>query len=146
MPGYQGHTIGALFFCGLLYLFPFWLPLAFPEKLLCVGITVFFGLWPDVDIKSKGQTIFLSGFLIVDAILIQREEYKTASYLGLLIALPIISKHRGWTHNYFAMVLIPVIFYLVLLHYTGSHPLLLLPYFLAALLGYSSHLILDRYF
>lgn len=146
MPGYKGHIIGSLFFCGLLYMFPFWASLSLYGKLACVGLTVFFGLWPDVDTKSKGQYAFLLLFVVVDALLIYREEYKRAAYLGLLIVLPLMARHRGWTHSMIAMLAIPGALYLSLIHYAGGQPWDMIPYGLAALLGYAGHLALDRYF
>lgn len=145
MAGYKGHIAAALLFCGLLYLFPFWTPLPWPGKAACAVIAVFFGLWPDVDTKSKGQYLFLLGFLTADLILLYRQEYKRAAYLGLLIILPLLSRHRGWTHSWAAMLLIPGGLYLAATHYSGGHPADFLPYFLAALLGYASHLAVDRF-
>lgn len=145
MAGYKTHTTVALLFCGLLYLFPFWYTLSLEGQLACVGLAVFFGLFPDVDTKSKGQYIFLLLFVIADIILILREDYKRAAYLGLLVALPVMSRHRGWTHSIPAMILIPGALYLAVLQYSGSQPYDMLPYFLAALFGYASHLIVDKY-
>ncbi len=145
MSGYKGHIAGSLLFCGILYLFPFWNPLPWIGKGACIVLAIFFGLWPDVDTKSKGQYIFLLCVLIIDAVLIYREDYKRAAYLGLLIILPIMARHRGWTHSLPAMILIPGGLYLAALHYYHGAPYDLLPYFLAALFGYASHLILDRF-
>ncbi len=146
MPGYKGHIFFSLLFCGVLYFFPFWQSLSITGKLICIAICVFFGLWPDVDTKSKGQTIFLLLFLTANGFLIYRGEYKRAAYLGLLIVLPLMSRHRGWTHSIVAMILIPGAVYLIFVQYTGSHYYDILPYFLAALLGYSSHLAADNFF
>ncbi len=145
MAGYKGHIAASLLFCGLLYLFPFWKPLPYLEKAACVALAVFFGLWPDVDTKSKGQYVFLLGVLIADAILIVRQDYKRAAYLGLLIILPVMARHRGWTHSLPAMILIPGGLYLGAIHYTGGHPGDFFPFFLAALFGYASHLLVDRF-
>ncbi len=146
MPGYKGHISVSLLCCGLLFLFPLWSSLPWLGKMICVGIAVFFGLWPDVDTKSKGQFFFLLGFIIADLILIYRQDFKRAAYLGLLIALPLMARHRGWTHHWLAMILIPGGAYLAAIHYSGGEAIDLLPYFLAGLLGYASHLIADRYF
>ncbi|MBN2328279.1 MAG: metal-dependent hydrolase [Candidatus Omnitrophica bacterium] len=145
MAGYKGHIAGSLLFCGLLYLFPFWQPLSLTGKTICVLLAVFFGLWPDVDTKSKGQYLFLLCVLIADVVLIYREDYKRAAYLGLLIILPIMARHRGWTHSAPAMILVPFGLYLAAFQYYQGSPLDLLPYFLASLLGYASHLVLDRF-
>ncbi len=145
MAGYKTHIAGALLFCGILYLFPFWQPLSIGGKAACVAIAVFFGLWPDVDTKSKGQYVFLLIVFVVDAFLIYQQEYKRAAYLGLLVLLPIMSRHRGWTHSIYAMLLIPAGLYLAVIHYSGGEYLVWLPYFLSALLGYASHLVIDRF-
>lgn len=145
MPGYKSHIAVSLLFCGFLYLFPFWASLSWVGKVGCIAIAVFFGLWPDVDTKSKGQYLFLVCVLLADLYLIIRQDYKRAAYLGLLIIFPIMAPHRGWTHSLFAMFLIPGALYLAILHYSGGTAYDLLPYLLAALLGYASHLIVDRY-
>ncbi|MBZ0255020.1 metal-dependent hydrolase [bacterium] len=145
MPGYKTHIAASLLFCGGLYFFPFWQPLPIPGKAACVAICVFFGLWPDVDTKSKGQMVFLFLFLIVDTILILRQEFERAAYLGMLITLPLLTRHRGWTHQWLAMVLIPGGLYFAAVQMTGAPPGDLLPYLLAALLGYASHLVIDKF-
>lgn len=145
MPGYKTHIAAALLFCGGLFFFPFWEPLPLLNKAACVALAVFFGLWPDVDTKSKGQAIFLILFIIVDGILILRREFERAAYLGLLITLPLLARHRGWTHQWLAMVLVPGGLYLAAVYYSGSNPGDLLPYLLAALLGYASHLVIDKF-
>lgn len=117
-----------------------------PSKLACIALAVFFGLWPDVDTKSKGQGMFLTLFVLVDLVLLYRQEYKRAAYLGLLVVLPVLSRHRGWTHRVSTMILLTGALYMALLHYSGAPPNDMLPYALAALFGYASHLVLDRYF
>jgi len=144
MAGYRTHTTAALLFCGLLFAFPFFHALHLYGQLACVGLAVFFGLFPDVDTKSKGQYVFLAMILVVNGVLIYQEEYKRAAYLGILILLPIMSRHRGWTHSVVAMVLIPGALYLAAVHYSGGSYTIWLPYFLAALFGYASHLAIDR--
>jgi len=146
MPGYKTHITGALLFCGLLSLFPFWLPLPITGKIVCAALAVFFGLWPDVDAKSKGQAIYLTIFLIVDSALIYVKEYEKAAYLGLLIVFPILARHRGWTHSLLGMIVVPGGIFLIALHYFGGRPADFFPYLFAAVLGYASHLILDRFF
>ncbi|MGI6457048.1 MAG: metal-dependent hydrolase [bacterium] len=144
MAGYKVHISGSLLFCGILYFFPFWCSLPPLGKVICVLLAVFFGLLPDVDTKSKGQALFLYLVLIINGVLIYREEYKRAAYLGFLVILPLLSRHRGWTHSTCAMLLVPGALYVAAIQYTHHSAYDLLPYFLAALLGYASHLVIDR--
>jgi membrane-bound metal-dependent hydrolase YbcI (DUF457 family) len=109
------------------------------------GICLLGALWPDVDTNSRSQKLFYAVFLIVDAYLILRGQFKESSLLGIFALLPALAKHRGWTHSLSAALAIPL-------------PLLLLPlvkpnlgaggleYYIPAVVGYLSHLVLDREF
>lgn len=155
MASYRGHIAGATAFgvgyVGLLgYVYsinaayqqfgPMEL-VAYPVA--CVALAVMFGLWPDVDTNSKGQKFFYGLFLIVDLFLIVTEHYREAAYLGLFALLPALSKHRGWTHTWWAMVIIPAP--LVILPYMlmPEQPFVGLPFYGAAVVGYFSHLVMD---
>ena len=52
-------------------------------------IATMFALWPDVDIKSKGQKLFYIIFFITDIYLIYTSQFKISAFFGLLIILPI---------------------------------------------------------
>lgn len=104
---------------------------------------VMFGLWPDVDINSKGQRLFYSIFLLADIGFIVARNFEAAAYLGLFSILPTISKHRGWTHTWWAMLLIPSPMLLLPMFLTPEHPLSGALFYGAAVTGYFSHLLLD---
>ncbi|MEM1041823.1 MAG: metal-dependent hydrolase [Bacteroidota bacterium] len=155
MAGYKGHLAGALAFFGV-YLaglaFVFSVDQAYRQfsgleligvpVVLC-GLTLMFGLWPDVDTNSKGQNLFYSIFFVLDVILIVGRRFEWAAYLGLFAILPVLGKHRGWTHTYWAMALIPspllVLPYLLF----PDRPFAGLPFYGAAVVGYFSHLFMD---
>ena len=109
-----------------------------------MGLGLMFGLWPDVDTNSKGQNVFYALFLAVDVALIWGRHFEEAAYLGLFCILPVIGKHRGWTHTTWAMVLIPAPLVLApMLLFPEQDPLAGLPFYGAAVAGYFSHLLLD---
>lgn len=106
-------------------------------------IAVLFALFPDVDTNSVGQNIFFGIAFVADILLLVAGKFEAAAYLGLLAMLPVIAKHRGWTHHKLAMVLVPL-------------PILVIPYvqnqkiwslglliYGSAVVGYFSHLLLD---
>jgi membrane-bound metal-dependent hydrolase YbcI (DUF457 family) len=156
MPGYRGHLTGgifayALYMGALAAAFAVdaaWQQLglielvAYPIGLL--GTCLMFALWPDVDTNSKGQDVFYTIFFVADLMLIAARRFEEAAYLGLFAILPILGKHRGWTHTYWAMLLVPLP--LVVLPYVlaPERPLSGLPFYGAAVVGYASHLLLDR--
>jgi membrane-bound metal-dependent hydrolase YbcI (DUF457 family) len=154
MAGYKGHIVGALV-CDGIYVAA--LRTASPTllhqtaglvqnwqtaaALLVIG--VLFGLWPDVDTNSMGQNIFFGLAFAADIILIATGRFEAAAYLGLLAMTPIIGHHRGWTHSFLAMVLVPLPILLVPYLYRHEIVSISILVYGAALIGYFSHLLLD---
>ena len=145
MSGGKGHLIGGFIFILVLlhtithYFFR-------PDLLdfvLYIAIGLMFAVWPDVDIKSYGQKFFYIVFFLVDLFLVYTEEYKIAAYFGLIIILPILAKHRGWTHSIPAMFLIPSPFLLYPIYVSQSFDFSGGPFYTCAVTGYFSHLVLD---
>ena len=150
MPGYKGHLAGGLFFAvmgmvGAVLLG--WLTL---NPLLAAGLTGFCllgALFPDVDTDSKGQNLFYAVFAAVDLGLILGKFYMWAAWLGFFAMLPAIDSHRGWTHTWWAMLLVPLPILGVPLLVQGAESLrVFLPFYLAFCAGYFSHLLLDGEF
>lgn len=106
-------------------------------------LAVLFGLFPDIDTNSKGQNIFYGLALIVDIILIVNGRVEAAAYLGLLAMMPVVGKHRGWTHSFPAMILVPLPIVAVAYLYRPSALTPALILYGAAEAGYFSHLLLD---
>lgn len=136
--------------------------------LACFTIALLFGLFPDVDIKSKSQKIFYSLLFVLNlSLILIFQRYLEAAILGLFAILPILSKHRGWTHSRITMILLPGLFLVIPLYVEYSDygvgwkelPELLdslvehenldetvrsgLAFYVAGLIGYASHLFLD---
>ena len=160
MSGYRGHLVGAsVSAVGYLALFGYavfaglaqqyfalleWGEYPLLGYVLALGtLVLLFGLWPDVDIYSMGQRVFYSIFLVADVFLIVTERFQVAAYLGLVAMLPILSRHRGWTHTWWAMLLVPSPLLILPYLHMPEQPLVGLPFYGAAVVGYLSHLILD---
>ena len=123
----------------------------------CFVVAVLSGLWPDVDIKSRSQQIFYRIFLIFSVILIARKQYLQSAVLGIFAMLPLLGKHRGWTHSRVTMLLLPAVFFALPFYFDGTpinfdslksadHLELVLsglPFYTASLIGYATHLHLD---
>ena len=156
MAGYKGHLAGATtFFAGYLGVlaYVFSVDAAYRQfsqielvayPLLLFVLTIMFGLWPDVDTNSKGQQVFYSIFFVADVFLIVTEQFRAAAYLGLVALLPVLSRHRGWTHTWWAMLLIPSPLLILPYLHVPERPLVGLPFYGAAVVGYLSHLVVDR--
>jgi membrane-bound metal-dependent hydrolase YbcI (DUF457 family) len=154
MSSYKGHLFGGvLFFIPFVYVLgilfdydelPTWQYVL--QLVILFGITLLFALFPDVDIKSKGQKIFYWIFLILDLVLIVRGLWREAAFLGLFAMTPLISKHRGWTHSLWAAFLIPLPFIILPMWYANANWTTGLPYYLAAVTGNLSHRFMDGIF
>lgn len=152
MPGYKGHISFAVVF-GLILIVGLGttslakamsLSLQLSTALGVLWLAVLFALFPDIDIKSAGQKLFYRLFFVLDIGLIIAEKYKESALLGLLIIIPILSRHRGWTHTIFAMLLIPLPILLLPMYYTKNYYNTEgLPFYLGAVAGYFSHLVAD---
>lgn len=106
-------------------------------------LSILFALFPDIDTNSKGQNIFFGLALAVDVLLIWNGYIQAAAYLGLIAMLPVVGKHRGWTHSKLAMLLVPLpIVAIPYLHNEAVLPVSLI-YYGAAVAGYFSHLLFD---
>ena len=143
----KGHILGGLVFLWLFLTILanfFFVPSAM-EIIIFAAIAVMFSLWPDVDIKSIGQKVFYTIFFVTDAILVfYFQDYKTAAFFGLLIILPILAKHRGWTHSRLTAVLLPTPLLLVPMYVFEGSLAQGIPYYFAAVTGYFSHLFFDK--
>jgi len=145
MSQFKGHLAGGAaafaIYLAVLVLFFAYRPQA--DVFVWFGLSILGATWPDVDTNSTAQKLFYGVFIVIDAYLIMTGRYRDASIFGLLALLPVLSKHRGWTHSIAAALLIP-------------SPLLILPlivpgldaggleYYVPTTLGYLSHLALDR--
>ena len=141
---YKGHLAGGIF-SFILYMLALVVFFSFNPNanvLIWFGLCLLGALWPDVDTNSLGQKLFYGIFVVLDSFFLLTGFYKEAALLGFFALLPIIGKHRGWTHTIWAAFLVP-------------SPMLLLPvfnpgvnaggleYYVPVVIGYLSHLILD---
>lgn len=149
MPGYKVHLTGAAVLAGGALTALYTMGPYHPEPLQAAALVatcLLAALFPDVDTSSKGRPLFYGLLAGVDMVLIINQQYKWAAIVGLVAMLPAIGNHRGWTHTWWAMILVPLVILalpLVLFQFTWQS---LAPYFAAAVLGYFSHLALDREF
>ena len=150
MPDYRGHLAGGLFFgimgvVGAILLG--WL--VFDPLLVSglVGFCLLGALFPDVDTNSKGQNLYYAVFVVIDLVLIIRGQYVWAAWFGLFSMLPAVGTHRGWTHTWWAMLLVPLpILGIPFLMQAENTLSIFLPFYVAFATGYFSHLILDGKF
>lgn len=154
MANYRGHIVGGLVTSVALAAIISFAPverLAEQARLLSdwqalaavFVISMLFALFPDVDTNSKAQDMFFAIVFPLNIILIWQGYLQAAAYLGLIAMLPIVGKHRGWTHKRWAVLVVPLPILLIPWLYNGRVVLISVIYYLAAVVGYFSHLLLD---
>ncbi|EPR37464.1 Protein of unknown function DUF457, transmembrane [Desulfovibrio sp. X2] len=151
MPGYKTHLAGGLILAagglGILFWAGVYWP-GFEKAAVLLAIAALAALFPDVDTDSKGQHLFYGALFIGDLGLIAFGRYVWAALLGLFAMLPAVGQHRGWTHTWWAALVVPLPLlllppYLFDSRFLGPDWHRFLPYYLAAVAGYVSHLLMD---
>ena len=144
MPNYQTHLAGgALAFAATLVCI---VPYAHPT-VLSAGEWLLFALagslFPDIDIKSKGQKYFYWMILILLLILAYTKRFIPLAIISIVSTIPLISKHRGLFHRAWFVIAAPLgVWYVLSLQYPALKMALLFDmlFFIA---GALSHLWLD---
>ncbi|MGE4298652.1 MAG: metal-dependent hydrolase [Desulfovibrionaceae bacterium] len=147
MPGYKAHIItagavagGSLY--GLAYFDYFH---ADPMVMaVLVAICLMAALFPDVDTCSVGRKLFYGLLAGTDVVLMVNGEYEWAAILGFFAMLPAIDNHRGWTHTWWGALLVPLPIIALPMFFYKFDWQPLLPFYVAAVVGYFSHLALDK--
>lgn len=107
MPNYKGHLVGGC------VAFLIAVNLLIAQKVsFFVGVewlsfTLLGALFPDIDIKSKGQKIFYRCFFFVALFLVLNCRFFALSLLSLLAFFPLMVRHRGICHRLWFVVGIP---------------------------------------
>ena len=108
MSGYRGHLVGGVVAYGVTL--PVVLAYYTPPPLvgLCWFLCALAGsLFPDVDIKSKGQQLFYWLLLILIAFLIAHKKMVIVGWISLASMIPLVEKHRGIFHALWFAVACP---------------------------------------
>lgn len=143
MPNYKGHIAGgfvfyalALILCAFYYVPPFKIAM----WLLC---TIAGALFPDIDIKSKGQQFFYKVVLLTVSCCVLYKSYFSALFLCFFAFLPLMVKHRGIFHHLWFLVALVSLVCEVLCYTFPIYQDMIIANSIFFLLGIVSHLWLD---
>ena len=157
MADFRGHLWGGFAatmlagmacFAGLWWtgtLVTYWTLDVWPKVLLLLAIGMLSACFPDVDTESKSQRLFYRLLILLDIWFILIGDYRTAALLGLGAMLPLLGKHRGWTHTWLAMLLVPALFLLVPMYLKQTVESFPIVCYVVSVSAYASHLVLDGY-
>lgn len=145
MAHYRGHLWGGFIAFALVVMFA--IPHYHPSAITMFEWLLFAiagSLFPDVDIKSKGQYYFYRLVLLLFILLGLMHQYRTLAIISILSLTPLLVKHRGIFHQLWFVIAIPIaIWYFVSLQFPLLNGAVLMNviFFIA---GAISHLVLDK--
>lgn len=144
MPGYKAHiSFAGFWYCIVLFIVCrlynpstlFLLELAF-----CIMLGA---LFPDIDIKSKGQKYIYTGFFIGAIPLLFMKQYIIVAFAGWLCCIPMMVKHRGIFHDPLYMSFFILVGWYVLYLYYPVNAIQYIWHFICFIIGMHSHMVLD---
>ena len=116
MPGYKGHLVGGIVVYGLLFFGLVGVVIAQPS-MLTAGEWLLFALagslFPDIDIKSKGQKYFYYIVFLFFIILAAYQRFEMLTCFSFIIITPMLVRHRGIFHSQRFVIAIPLILWIV---------------------------------
>lgn len=144
MPGYKGHLAGGLVIFGLTLYVLSWYCV---PTLLTVSEWLLFALagslFPDVDVKSKGQNYFYWIIFCLLILLLYAQKWKIFALASVLAMIPLLVRHRGIFHRAWFMILMPTSVVFFISSYIPHHHSRLMFDLLFFVMGALSHLWLD---
>jgi hypothetical protein len=147
MPNYKGHVLGGIVVYGVIFctvasmLHPSFIT-AF-EWLL---FTLAGALFPDIDIKSKGQKYFYHLVLMLLIVLAVHRQFTTITCCSFIVITPMLVRHRGIFHRSWFIITMPIIVWAlasIILPSLSASLFLNTLFFIA---GGLSHIVLDMGF
>ena len=101
-------------------------------------------LFPDIDIKSKGQLLFYHIGLLILLFCMLFSQWRTVGIMSISLCLPLLVRHRGIFHNFWLIsgITLSAVFYAASLWPRAQYSLFSDAFFFLA--GVASHLILDK--
>jgi len=112
MPGYKGHLVGGIIAFGLLFfgIMSAFIPVA---SRFNIGEWLLFALagslFPDVDVKSKGQKYFYYIVLVCLVVLAVRQQFEMLACFSFIVITPMLVRHRGIFHSPRFVIAVPLL-------------------------------------
>lgn len=100
-------------------------------------------LFPDIDVKSKGQNYFYWIVFLLLLYYYTDHQFDRCAAIALICTLPLLTKHRGILHNIWFLILLIGSCMAMVVTYCKAHATTLCAILLFFLLGMISHLWLD---
>src|SRR3990167_8617129 len=144
MPSYRVHLVGGfLTYVGVLQLMKSTEP-TIATVMQGLVFCLLGALFPDIDVKSKGQKVFYSLLLLLLFYLIIHQKYCMFVVMSFLGIIPILVRHRGIFHHIWFLMAIKCAGSLIVKSWCGHYEQIMLSNCWFFFAGTVSHVLLDR--
>lgn len=146
MPNYKTH-ISAAIVCYYIILFAFIVygkPIFDLNHAISWLLSIVAGsMFPDIDIKSKGQKLFSLIFLFGIIISTLFKNYNTAIGISIFSFMPLLVKHRGLFHNLWFLMALVFIISKILIYKLPDYEWFIISNAIFFAIGIKTHIALD---
>jgi hypothetical protein len=147
MPGYKAHIVGGVVtFAAISFFLNSYVQPVPAVAFQWLGATILGALFPDVDIKSKGQGIFYKGMLVCLLLLLWKRQAYLFVIMSFLALVPVLVRHRGLFHQIWFVIVMPLGIAFIVGQSFPLYTVVLLQTACFFSVGALSHIILDRTF
>lgn len=141
---YRGHLVGGLMsYVIVIALYSVWHN-SFTLSIPGLIATLAGSLFPDIDVRSNGQNLFLKILLLVIVLCLFLQASLPLMLLLIFSVLPLVLPHRGLFHDLYFISALIAIFSGSLIYTMPSSWRMIVSMSFFFLLGVLSHLILDK--
>lgn len=153
---FKGHVTGGAISSSIVFVSSYFLAISITEiaePIVLAFICFFMSLFPDFDTASIPQRWFYRALLVLVIYLYSLSEYEMIALCAFIAPLPLLHKHRGWTHWKITPFVISII---IVLLYDQEKGLLeqdvvvtvmnYAMFVVAVVSGHYTHLLLDSKF
>lgn len=145
MPGYKVHVgAGVGVYIALLFGLSFFaIKFSFFKALEWFFCCIIGSLFPDIDVKSKGQVIFYEVITICLLYFFWKQKMAAFAWVSFLAMVPVLARHRGLFHRVWFVIALPFFSALLLSQWYPLSQKMLLFDALFFACGAISHIVFD---
>jgi membrane-bound metal-dependent hydrolase YbcI (DUF457 family) len=143
MPNYKGHLVGGFVAFLIALKIIVVQKVSFLRALEWLCFTLLGALFPDIDIKSKGQRIFYTVMSVVCIFLFVNKCFYALTVLCFISFIPLLVRHRGLCHEVWFVIGVPLCSALIISFFSPTLYRTLLWDALFFIIGALSHVYLD---
>jgi len=139
---FKGHSVGGIISATVVTIGCYTTSQSIQHSILYGITTYLFSLYPDLDIKSKSQKIWLIIGIIISGYLMSINDINHGFVMIGIFIIPQLFKHRGIVHTLKFGAVISYAWYYVLYGFINID---LMYTMVSGMIGYTTHLLLDKH-